>query len=73
MNPEPSEEWWVAAVTLAILQTLADDLAEARYYGSYRSLMRARDRVICEGCGCLCLPDEVCPGCRARRLASSAA
>lgn len=30
-------------------------------------------RIICEGCGCLCWPDEQCPGCRARRLAPEVA
>lgn len=27
----------------------------------------APTRVVCLGCGCLCLPTEKCPGCRARR------
>lgn len=26
--------------------------------------------VTCTACGCLCRPDEVCPGCRARRAAA---
>lgn len=28
---------------------------------------RAQARVCCDACGCLCLADEVCPGCRAAR------
>lgn len=28
---------------------------------------RSQARLCCEVCGCLCLADEVCPGCRAAR------
>lgn len=28
---------------------------------------RSQARVCCDACGCLCLADEVCPGCRAAR------
>lgn len=47
------------------------DLAEvlAGILTGIELVQRKRLRETCYGCGCLCLPDEACPGCRARAAA----
>lgn len=44
----------------AITRLLLDDLAE-----------QGLGRLTCDDCGCLCLPSEVCPGCRSRLVAAA--
>lgn len=53
----PDEVREVAVALYAITRLVVDEYAEARM-----------GRVTCVACGCLCLPGEVCPGCRARTV-----
>lgn len=53
--------------------TVAVPLIEAVAVGVVGVLGAVSDalvgRQVCEACGCLCNPFEVCPGCRAKRMA----
>lgn len=59
------ESAYVPAQVLALLLEMEEHWADLCHAAARE--VQDRRTTTCLGCGCLVSPDEVCPGCRARR------